>query len=59
VNLTVEKTIENNIIYNDVREGIPSGRMNRDVMPHGIVDCIAGKKQLGFVEALQFKLGCV
>jgi hypothetical protein len=24
-------------IYNDVREGIPSGRMNRDVMPHGIV----------------------
>jgi hypothetical protein len=22
-------------------------------MPHGIVDCFAGKKQLGFVEALQ------
>jgi hypothetical protein len=27
--------------------------MNRDVMPHGIVDCFEGKKQLGFVEALQ------
>jgi hypothetical protein len=43
-------------MYNDVREGIPSDRMNRDVMPHGIVDCFAGINQLGFVEAFQVEM---